>query len=168
MRKILLLIILLQLCVANMMGLNPDKEVISNIFPDGTTAFVKPRKMPKVKDSAAIKPMEYDVTMSTVTDSVSVTGTVVTGISPLATDSVVINDEIVFPIERIYVEPKSGKWVNRVRFYMPNDSFINSFCGESPLKVSFGECVFELSEKKLKEESVVYKRALEIIKMNKR
>lgn len=99
---------------------DPAKEIITKSDSDGMVVFVKPQKMERDKGSSALKDMEYDITLSTFNDSVSVTASVITR-QPFETDSVAVfygTEPIHAKIHRIYVEPAKGSWVSRLRFYI--------------------------------------------------
>lgn len=105
---------------------DPASALIVKSTPDGTVIFAKPEKMSKVKGSTACKDLEYDVTASTLADTVYFTASVLTK-TPFATDSITIDGGSAFcrtyPLERIFVEPKGDKWISRVRASLPLPDF---------------------------------------------
>lgn len=150
-------------------GANPSKQIISHLFDEGLVAFVKPRKMPKSTGSTAVKPLVYDITMNTLSDSVSVTCTVVTPLAPLEGDSARVNGTRAYETERIYVTPVKKNWENRVRFSMPVADFEQTFgASDSDLNISFGGSGFLLPAKKQKNEAEVCRMLINMINLNRK
>lgn len=147
---------------------SPEKQMVSHSAGDDTIVFVKPRKMPTADKAASSKPITYDVTLSTQTDSVSVTYTLTTKVPTLNTDSTGVNGLRSFANERIYVEPKSKEWVYRLRFKMPSETFRETFCNTDSLELKTGNCTFLLSPKKQTKEAEINRMALKIIELNKK
>jgi len=146
---------------------NPAKEIITYAFDEGTVAFVKPQKMPPAANSSARKPLVYDITMNTVSDSVSVTCTVISVDGPLAECPATVCDSLTYAVERIYVEPEKKAWTNRLRFKLPMADFSNTFARDGRLTVAFGAYVFELNAKTQKNRSEICRAALQIIELNR-
>ncbi len=146
---------------------NPSKEIITYAFDEGTVAFVKPQKMSPAANSSARKPLVYNITMNTVSDSVSVTCTVISVGGPLEECTATVCDSLTYEVERIYVEPEEKAWTNRLRFRLPIGDFNGTFARDGRLTVAFGAYGFELNVKKQKDRSEICRAALQIIELNR-
>lgn len=163
-----LVLILLALLPLGLSAAKPEKEIMTHSTGEGTVAFIKPRKVDRMKGSAAAKSMEFDVTLSTLSDSVSIAATIVCP-QVLEPDSVRCNGSEAFALERIYCEPKSGKWVNRLRFYLSREQFADLFCSPEPIVFDWGGgATFEADRNRQKKLIPTNRLALEIIDLNKK
>ena len=134
-------------CVAVICGLatslhaeNLSKHLITKTSPDATVVFVKPCKMKKAAGTAKADDMEYDVTLSTLTDSVYITATVRTPL-PINLDSVTIaqgDKSAAYPVEKLYVEPDGKKWTSRVRVTLPRADFDTMAHGSTAPLIKWG------------------------------
>ncbi|MDE6145925.1 MAG: hypothetical protein K2F96_06575 [Muribaculaceae bacterium] len=147
---------------------SPDKQIVFHSAGDGMLVFVKPRKMAKTATSSASKPLDYDITLSTQSDTVSVTFTLVSKSASLHIDSTSVNSSLRYVNERLYVEPKSKNWIYRLRFKMPQDDFEATFCGDNPLELSVDNCGFQIPKKKQPKEAEICRTAVNIIEMNRK
>lgn len=103
-----------------------SSELVVKSTYDAMVVFAKPTKMSKKKGSAALKDLEYDITATTVCDSIGVTASVITA-TPLVLDSVCVEcgvQSLKYSLERIFVEPKGKNWLSRIRFYIPMRDFV--------------------------------------------
>ena len=130
--------------------------------------FVKPRKMAKTTNSSDAKPLEYDITLCSQTDSVAVTYTLITKNTYLQLDSTVINETIHEPNERLYIEPKGKNWVYRLRFKLAQDDFLQTFCGTAQLELRVDDYRFTIPQSKQPKEAEICRTALTLIEMNKK
>ncbi|MDE6534435.1 MAG: hypothetical protein K2K82_00315 [Muribaculaceae bacterium] len=165
--KVLLINAMMALSIAATPA-NPEKQMVSHSVGDDMVIFVKPRKMPTANKTSSSKPITYDVTLSTQTDSVSVTYTLITKAPTLSADSTGVNGLRSFANERIYVEPKSKEWVYRLRFKMPAETFRETFCSTDSMELKTGNCTFLLPPKKQTKEAEINRMALKIIELNKK
>lgn len=147
---------------------SPEKQIMSHSAGDDMIVFVKPRTIPTANKQTSAKPITYDLTLSTQSDSVAVTYTLIAPNSALHADSTIINGSSAYPNERIFVEPKSKNWTYRLRFKMPYSAFSQDFCGENELRVQTGDCLFTLPAKKQAKEAEINRAALKIIELNKK
>lgn len=136
---ILSLLLLLLSCQTALAG-NLSKRYYSYMTSEGMLYYICPQKMPKMSDSMAKKPLLYDVTHLSTTDTVTISSTIWSQF-PLQTDSVRIvqNGKVwrASAIEVIYVERDKNLYKTRVRFpllwaelkelYSSNDPFILDF-----------------------------------------
>lgn len=152
---------------AIMFAENPSKEIITYAFDEGTVAFIKPQKMPPAANSPARKPLVYDITMNTLSDSVSVTCTVISVAEPIENCSATVCDSLTYAVERIYVEPEKKAWTHRLRFKMPVGDFSGTFARAGKLTIAFGPYSFELNGKKQKGRSEICRAAMQIIELNR-
>lgn len=159
------LFMLVPLCAA---ALRPMKHMEVMVRPDGAVVFVKPRSMLCVQGGK--KAMEYDVTMSTLADSAFFTCTVMTD-APAGIDSVAFRSGsgagVTLPAERIYAEPKSDRWVYRLRCALDSAAFADfSSSAEAPC-VEAGGKVYRHKQATWNDCREVFKLAKEIIDRNK-
>lgn len=168
MKRLISAVIVGIVAIFNISAGSPDKQMVFHTAGDDMLVFVKPRKMAKTAESAAVKPLEYDITLSTQTDSVTVTYTLVTKTSTLQTDSTVINGLIHIPNERIYVEPKSKNWIYRLRFKMAGKDFQQTFCGDAPVELSIDNYRFMIPQSKQPKEAEICRTAVTLIEINKK
>lgn len=153
------------------LGLNPMKKLEVMIRADGAVVFVKPAKMPCVTGGG--KAMEFDWTMTTLTDSVSLTYTIVCETS-LPVDSVrfVWNTPERYSFscatEKIYEEPKGDKWVYRRRALLSKDEFDRLARSPLPPDVEAGNYIFRMKSSQWKDCALIYNTAIEIINRNKK
>lgn len=168
MNKFLHIILILLATTVSAHAGDPAKQIMSNVFPDGIMAYIKPRKMPKADNSAAVKPLDYDITLTSISDTILVAATVITQSHVLKADSVVVCDSLAYPLEYIYSKPKSNTWINRVRFAIPENKFAQTFGHDGSVSLKYGNCSFLLPPKKQKKEAEVCRLALEIISSNQR
>lgn len=153
---------------------NLSKHLQVKTTPDGTVVFIKPQTMKKSQNSTALKDMEYDIVLTSFSDSIMMTATLITS-EPLKLDSIEIIDGnyVVdkYPIEKIYVEPSNKNWVSRVRFYMPEQSFNNLSNYVYPLSFKWGldtySPIYKHDSNKWNKFNRIGKLAIEIINQNK-
>lgn len=124
--------------------------------------------MAKAPSSAAVKPLLYDITLNTLSDTITVTYTLIAKSPSLQIDSTAINNSMKFPNERIFIEPKSNKWIYRLRFNMSDEDFKNSFCDNSALELNVDNCSFIIPEAKKPKEADIFKTTLTLISLNKK
>lgn len=149
---------------ATLNATDPAKQIITRSLGDDFLAYVKPRKMPAVKQSLALKPLEYDLTATTINDSVSLTCTIVTA-QPLLTDSMRI-DTCSFAFERIFVEPKGKTWVNRIRVYMSKANFQNLFCSDRSPQLNMNGALFLTPQKNWEPQRKTNSFMMQLIDLN--
>ena len=116
------------------MGSTHANNLIIKSSPDVTVVFVKPASMPRYGESEAKSDMSYDLTLTSRSDSISFTASIFT-MSPAVIDSVLIaygDSCVLFPVEKIFIEPDGSKWQNRLRVYIPKDVFNDLLYCESP------------------------------------
>lgn len=147
---------------------NPDKQMVFHTAGDDMLVFIKPRKMEISADCPAIKPLQYDITLSTQTDSVAITCTIVTKNANLQTDSTLVNGYLKIPNERLYIEPKGKNWIYRLRYKMANEDFKQAFCNSPKVELCFDKCKFIIPAKKQPAESEICRTALTLIEKNKK
>lgn len=145
-----------------------NKHFVSHSSGEGMVVFIKPRKMAKAPSSAAVKPLIYDITLNTLSDTVAVTYTLIARSPSLQIDSTALNNSLKYPNERIFIEPKSNKWIYRLRFKMSEEDFKNSFCDNSALELKVDNCAFIIPEAKKPKEADIFKTTLTLINLNKK
>lgn len=171
-RSVIALII--SVCVAcSVNAKNPSSALLVKSTSDATVVFAKPTKMSKKKNSAALKDLEYDVTASTMCDSISITASVITA-APLVLDSVNVEcgaQCLTYSLERIFVEPKGENWLSRIRFYVPISDFKSVILSDvAPVIVyspkSENAPSFEDKKSKWRNRKQVYELIINILNQN--
>lgn len=154
-------------------AINPVKEVTARITPGLTVIFVHPQKF-DAKDEHCIEMKEYDVTMhSESSDSVAVTFTYLSP-DPVLVKQVglsILSGKRCYKPERIFLEPSGKKWKGRMRFYISQDVLAEMSNSETPIELEAvcdddHHSVFSYSPKRWRDRCVVWKYALEILRLN--
>lgn len=163
-----LAVLLSAVCVA---GAKPMDDLKMFVSAQGAVVFVRPKAMNCVDGGG--RALDYDWTVTTLSDTVSLTCTVMTD-SPVAADSLSLcfGGEtpriLTKPLEKIYAEPKGKKWVYRVRAPFAYDEFrAISVSDDAPL-LRMMDFSFRHSDKKWESCKDVYKLAIEIIEENRK
>lgn len=154
-------------------GVKPMKHLKVLATSEGAVVFAIPSKMPCV--SGGKTPLEYDLTMSTLTDSVSFTCTI-TGDLTLPVDKICFTNlkaqsgesSFCCETEKIFKEPKDDKWVHRLRAQLSEDEFKKITESVTSPKIVIGTCTFELKPSQWKDRRIIYQTAAEIVKQNKK
>ena len=106
------------------LSLYAQKNVKTKISPDETIVFIHDFQFAAndANNDRGLKSMDYDITLVTSNDSVSITSTIISK-KPFRPDSVGISGLGNYAVERLYADPKGGKWANRLRFYITFQDF---------------------------------------------
>lgn len=160
--------------LAQMNGGNPSNEILTKNTPDGTVIFIKPQKMKRCDGIGVLKDLEYDIVLASLSDSVSFTATLITE-APLKLDSVHVSNpgfNAMYPIERLYVEPKGKNWESRVRFYMNIIDFTELALKPGYMSLQWGTQpkapLYRHNSKKWEKFRSVYNFACKVLEQNKR
>lgn len=154
-------------------GVKPMKHLEVLATSEGVVVFAKPSKIPCIGGNT--KNLEFDLTLSTLSDSVSFTCTVI-GESQLQIDNIrfsyttPLSTDSIFGCcaELIYAEPKGDKWAYRLRALLSYDEF-NSIVesGNSPV-VTISPYSFQLRPSAWRDRRIIFRTATEIINQNKK
>lgn len=147
----------------------PLKKLQVLVRQEGAVVFVKPDKMPCIQGAG--KPMEYDWTMTTLSDSVFITFTVRAD-RPLAVDSLYFSwgepqVSIGSSVSRIYAEPKGKYWNIRLRSGMTASEFESMLESASAPLIRVADYTYQHRTDKWPEYRQVYTLGREIINNNR-
>lgn len=134
---------------------------------EGATVFIAPMKMKSAVKG--VEDLKYDWTLTTLSDSVLFTFTYICK-APNDLDSLRISDNTFYvssQLERIYAEPKGGKWCMRLRAAMPFADFEKIAALHLPPKFIVDQITFIPDDKKWKRAKETYSLAIDIINNNK-
>lgn len=139
------------------------------VSSDGAVVFVRPQTMDCI--SGGGKPLDYDWTISTMSDTVSFTFSVVTE-TPVDLDSLSLlspgNGRFERPLEKLYAEPKGSRWIYRMRAPFSLGDFAEISGTEDAPVLKLKGLPYSYRIKKWQECKAVYNLALNIIKENKK
>lgn len=152
---------------------NLSKHVFTKTTPDGTVVFVKPHKIKRDGTTQALKDMECDIVLTTFSDTVTFTVSLITP-QPISFDSVEVsvgNFNSYFPVEKLYIEPIGDNWSSRVRFYTPVSDFTRLYNTSGILRFKWGyndtAPSYILNDKDWNKRRQVYRFAFDVISHNK-
>lgn len=152
---------------------NLSKHVFTKTTPDGTVVFIKPHKIKRDGTTQVLKDMECDIVLTTFSDTVTFTATLITP-QPIPFDSVEVsvgNFNSYFPVEKLYIEPTGDNWSSRVRFYTSVSDFTRLYDTSGILRVKWGNNYiapsYILKDKDWNKRRQIYKFAFDVISHNK-
>lgn len=139
----------------------------------GTILFIYPQEGYKSKEMGS--KLVYDLTYSTVSDSVTVNFTYIREVtSPAPLDSITFNaagTRYTAPASMLFVEPKKGnKWESRASARFTADDF-KKICAETTpatltLYIQEKEYLFEIPEKAWKKNTGIINKVFDVAKYN--
>jgi hypothetical protein len=141
MKKVISLLFILMLSLTSIAG-NTNKLYRSSLTEKGTLYFFYAQKMPKNKDSKALKPLSFDVTYLSGSDTVSIKATVLS-LNAYNQPSVTIikadGQKVENATEVIFRDLKKKGYINRIEIKMPRSEYRELYNADKPFTIIFGE-----------------------------
>lgn len=163
--------------VTSAVAANIENKFIHRTGQEGSVYFIFSQPMPLQSATARCdKKMVYDCTYVEQTDSVTVLATLTTADSYMPQGAVMVSPcvdkEITVPVEMLYVKPRKGRYVYRLRFVMPFAEFIEVFeCSVAP-KLTYrfdrADYSYEYGAKEWSKRAGDMRQIVNLIKMNKK
>lgn len=119
--KKLLLIIIAFLFTSTLFGQSADGRYVSRMTQDGTLFFIMPQK---IKNLTGIKKFEYDITLLTQSDSLTVNFTFESSLMNVPTDLKIQSGENTFPCtdyKPLFIDIKKNHYEIRITSKFSND-----------------------------------------------
>lgn len=169
--KILLLTLLCLLCNSIVNAQKISKRFVSKNTETGIIYFIKPYEMPYHGSNRVVaKPMLYDLTIITNSDSVAFCTSIFTK-EPVSLENaqITISDGTTYtlPLQKIVVGMEKKHYKNRYRFYITKKQLDAMYGGAKPFDVNFGNgIVFSIAKGSWAAESQTYKTILNLSTIN--
>lgn len=169
MKKILLIFGFI-FCVSTLSAQDVKGKYIMRTTDEGSLLFFFPQKGYKNKSLSGN--IEYDITYSTVSDSVTINFTYKSD-KALPLDSAMLQNKTFTEkpaASMIYIEPDGNKWVQRASIKMPVERFRAFYKNENPVNMLLfskgNEYKCEMASKAWKKNTAVMNKVFEILDMN--
>lgn len=169
MKKLMLLFSII-FYVSSLLGQNIKNKYMIRTTDEGSILFFFPQKGYKSKALSNI--IEYDITYSTVSDSVTINFTYKSN-SALPLDSTLLKNQSFIEkpsTSMIYLEPNGNKWEQRASMKISDQSFRLFMKEENPVDLYIyskgNEYKYEMSPKNWKKNMDIIKRVYEVFDLN--
>lgn len=171
MKKSIVLILVCICCFLQTSYAVKPLRYISKVTEDGILFHVSKMKMPIAVNSQASKPMNFDVTIISSIDSVTMTATLISK-EPLHVDSVrILSSELVchLPLEVYYIEKHGQSFYNRVALHISLHEYGKLYKAMTPYLVAFDDVkTFQYKKNKWDKERQKMLDFLSIVELNKK
>ena len=169
MKTVTSLLLMLMLSLTSIAG-NINKLYRSALTEKGTLYFFFEQKMPKDKGSKAIKPLYFDVTYLSESDTVSIKTTVLSYNAYKQPSITIIKaDEQKSEIATVVIfrDVKKKGYINRIEIKMPRSEYRQLYNTDKPFTIDFGEQnSFKFSDSQWKKHREAINKVWEIIDLN--
>lgn len=169
--RLLTLMTMMMVASVCLAGGDITKKILYILGDDGTLYFVLPKKMPKQKESKALKYLLYDVTCLNAEDSVSFTSTHLSSSVYQYKEATIKTsgmEPLKAPIEVIFIDPKGKKYENRLRIRLSREDFKKLYKSPTPYVIDYGNgMTFGLKAKDWAKESHFMNEVFIMIDMSK-
>lgn len=169
MKKVLSLLMMIALCLTSMAG-NIKKMYRSAITEKGTLYFFHEQKMQKDRDSKAIKPLRFDVTYLSGSDTVSIKTTVISLKAykqPTATIIKADGQKAAFATEVIFRDVTKKGYINRIEVKIPRSEYRNLYSTDKPFTIDFDDQnTFKFSDGQWQKHREAVNKIWEVIDLN--
>ena len=141
MKKFLVILFLQGLCLTMTAG-NIGKLYKSAMSEKGTLYFFYEQKMPKAATGQSLKPLRFDVTYITGSDTVSIKTTVQSKTAYKGTQVTITTgsgEKMTVPTEVIYRDIIKKGFINRIEIKIPRKEYRQLYDAALPYSIDYGE-----------------------------